>query len=264
MEVENIQPLRHTVHTVFPETVLVVDDEAIVLDVLSVALGKKNLTVRTVSRLADAVRLLETEQFGCVLVDKNLPDGTGLDLIRKVRELQPFAACMVMTGYPNAASILEALRLGAVDYLEKPFPQMSIVQEKVRAAIDRQKVAAEHAALLERVRELSAQKPQEDFRETAELAMLEQSLAVAKEDAQHALEEQRARMQGELEALNTRLDAVKYRHVRSVGALRKGATHIAILLERGGLPQALEQELRELRRELISVLDEVGESGSPG
>ena len=239
-----------------PDSVLLVDDEAIVLDVLTAALQKKRLTVKTAGRVADALALLEAEPFGCLLVDKNLPDGSGLDVIARARDVQPYCACIVITGYPNVDSILQALRLGAVDYLEKPFPQMSIVQEKVAQAIAHQRIVAEHGALAVRVQELSAQRPQEDFATTAQVALLQQALDVAKEDHQRALREVRDAAEADVAAANGRLDSVKFRHQKTLAALRNGAALLANLLDRHALPPEVERDLRELRRALTQVLDE--------
>lgn len=137
------------------ESVLVVDDESVVLDVLKVALKKAGFTVFTASRLVEGTAMVHGQKFGCALIDKNLPDGSGLDLIRLIRQRQPDCTCLVMTAYPNADSILEALKLGAVDYLEKPFPHVSIIQEKVKAAVARQRRLA---ALSNRVAEMNALK----------------------------------------------------------------------------------------------------------
>lgn len=137
------------------DSILVVDDEAIVLDVLKVALKKAGFTVFTASRMVDGLALAKGQKFSCALIDKNLPDGSGLDLIKQIRAKHPDCTCLVMTAYPNADSILEALKLGAVDYLEKPFPHVSIIQEKVKAAVDRQRRLA---ALSARVAEMHALK----------------------------------------------------------------------------------------------------------
>ncbi|MFT3714341.1 MAG: response regulator [Archangium sp.] len=137
------------------DSILVVDDEAIVLDVLKVALKKAGFTVFTASRMVDGLALAKGQKFSCALIDKNLPDGSGLDLIKQIRQKHPDCTCLVMTAYPNADSILEALKLGAVDYLEKPFPHVSIIQEKVKAAVDR---ARRLAALSARVAEMHALK----------------------------------------------------------------------------------------------------------
>lgn len=240
---------------VLPDTVLLVDDEPIVLDVLTQALAKKELTVTAATRVSEAAELLRTRTFGCMLVDKNLPDGDGIGLIRLARELQPYCACIVMTGYPNVASIVEALRLGAVDYLEKPFPQLSIVQEKVRASLDRQKLVAERDLLHQRIRALQQQRP-EAFRDSGELLMLQQAFEVAKENAARALSDLRAARDRDVEALTARLDTVKARYGKMLHALRDASGELHATLEAGGLPPEVEQQLREIRRKLTAALDE--------
>lgn len=170
------------------DSILVVDDEAIVLDVLKVALKKAGFTVFTATRMVEATALVHGQRFSCALVDKNLPDGSGLDLIKLVRQKQPDCTCLVMTAYPNADSILEALKLGAVDYLEKPFPHLSIVQEKVKAAVDRQRRLATLAA---RVSEMQAQQLMEG---------------------------------GEEGQLQSRLDALQFRYQRALTLLREVKT----------------------------------------
>lgn len=184
-----------------PDTVLVVDDEPLVLDVLAEALKKKGFTVRTAGTFAAGLALLRAERFGCLLADKNLPDGSGLDLIRAMRETQPDAACLVMTGYPNAESILHALRLGAVDYLEKPFPHLAIVLEKVRTAMDHQRLLAERADLHERVKALAAAHP------VGPPELLAQRAAAEK-------------AQAEVDALSGQLDGVRFRLQRASTLLR--------------------------------------------
>jgi|APLak6261679142_1056127.scaffolds.fasta_scaffold00015_128 DNA-binding NtrC family response regulator len=170
------------------DSILVVDDEAIVLDVLKVALKKAGFQVLTATRLVEGTAMLHGQRFSCALIDKNLPDGSGLELIRLIRQKQPDCTCLVMTAYPNAESILEALKLGAVDYLEKPFPHVTIIQEKVKAAVDRQRRLA---ALSARVAEMQALKAASD--------------TSAAEDV----------------ALQSRFDSLHFRHQRALALLRE-------------------------------------------
>ena len=167
---------------------LVVDDEAIVLDVLKVTLKKAGFAVFTAARLVEGTAMIHNQRFSCALIDKNLPDGSGLDLIRLIRQRQPDCTCLVMTAYPNADSILEALKLGAVDYLEKPFPHVSIIQEKVKAAVDRQRRLA---SLSSRVAEMNALKAAAD--------------AVVAEEP----------------GLQSKYDALNFRHQRVLALLRE-------------------------------------------
>lgn len=234
-----------------PNSVLLIDDEPIVLDVLRIALEKKAFAVVTASRIADALTHLDTQRFGALLVDKNLPDGSGLDVIRAARVRQPFCACMMMTGYPNVTSILEALRLGAVDYLEKPFPQMSLVQEKLRAAIENQRVLQEREALIFKLQEL--QKAGNGvFERDTEVAMLQQALELAQEEKQYLSSKQ----QLELAEWQERLAAIKARHLQAIQAMRATSAALANVLDGHRVSPEIERELREARRLLSSTVDE--------
>lgn len=240
-----------------PDTVLIVDDEPIVLDVLKVALGKKGLTVKTAMRMKEALALLAAEPFGCLMVDKNLQDGTGLDLIRKVRETQPFCACLVMTGYPNVESILEALRLGAVDYLEKPFPQMSIVQEKVQKAIERQRLAAERDALVKAVQKMRAElsaRQSADFKAETELEMLQNVMQLRIDEATQALTDARARAEAERADLTTQLESLQSRNAKAIDALRIAQAGVGAILEGFHKPGEREAQLENLKRILTDAL----------
>lgn len=233
-----------------PNSVLLIDDEPIVLDVLKIALEKKAFTVVSVQRVTDAVKALETQRFGALLVDKNLPDGSGLDVIRAARSRQPFCACMMMTGYPNVTSILEALRLGAVDYLEKPFPQMSLVQEKIRTHIENQRILQEREALIVKLQELQ-RAGNGVFERDTEVAMLQQALELAQEEKQYLA----SKHQVELSESQDRFLSLKNRHVAAVQAIRATSASLANLLEGHKLPPDIEREVREARR-ILSSLDE--------
>src|SRR2546427_9233777 len=103
----------------FPSKVLVVDDESVILQLLTTALSAEKLPLRTVLTAEEAEQALAAEEFGCLLVDKNLPGMDGIELLRRTRKLQPHCACLVMTGYASIESAVEALRLGAADYVQK-------------------------------------------------------------------------------------------------------------------------------------------------
>ena len=199
------------------ESILVVDDEAIVLDVLKVALKKAGFAVFTASRIIDAQALAHGQRFACALVDKNLPDGSGLELIKMLRARQPDCTCLVMTAYPNADSILEALKLGAVDYLEKPFPHVSIIQEKVKAAVERQRRLT---ALSARVAEMHALKAANEAAAAEELM------------------------------LQARVDSLNFKHQRVMAMLREVA--LAIDTQAGD-----EAAMRKLAMKVATLLHEL-------
>lgn len=163
--------------TVFPSTVLVVDDEDVILHVMKKLLEGRGLTVITSRSGEEAEALLKTQGFGCLLTDKNMPGTDGITLIRTTRKLQPYCACLVMTGYASTDSAVEALRLGAIDYLRKPFEDLDIVALKVEAAIKHQRALCERDLLIERVGKL--QKSVQDNQIELENAKDELGKAVA-------------------------------------------------------------------------------------
>lgn len=150
------------IHTSLSATVLVVDDEEIVLEVLQAALSKHKIAVDTVKTGSDAIRRLMDKRYGCLLVDKNLPDKDGVAVISEARHLQPYCGCLVMTAYPSYESILAALRLGALDYLEKPFPDLNLVAQKVQSVLKQQWTLFERDAFAETIREMRNKIKQRD------------------------------------------------------------------------------------------------------
>ncbi|MGZ6126402.1 MAG: response regulator [Myxococcales bacterium] len=115
----------------FPSSVLVIDDEPVVLDLFQRVLAGKGLVIRTARNGEEALALIEREGFGCVLADKNLPGIDGIEIVRRIRQSQPHCACIVMTGYASTESAVEALRLGAVDYIEKPFDDLGRIADRI-------------------------------------------------------------------------------------------------------------------------------------
>ena len=140
--------MRGMTVTSFPSTVLVVDDEPAMLDVLGAALEMRALPFETTLDGEDAIARLRERGYGCLIVDQRLGEVNGLDVIAAAREPQPYCACIVITAYPSRQSVIEALRLGAIDYLEKPIKSLDLMLEQVENAIANQRNAYE----LERLR----------------------------------------------------------------------------------------------------------------
>ncbi|MBL8952273.1 MAG: response regulator [Myxococcaceae bacterium] len=229
----------------FPTQVLVVDDEQSVIDLLTVVLKKAKLSVRSATSGEDALKLLEAERFGCMLCDKNLPGRHGLDVIREAKRLQPYCACLVMTGYPTAESVLEALRLGATDYLEKPFPELGLVVQRVQSAMEHARTAFEREALVRTLREMRTRlKKTEEavFQRQTELDVFVQVLELRVEEATGALNVKTAQLQAELDALREQLKA--------------HATRAALSAQRPNLTlEEAREALENLERSLSETVD---------
>jgi CheY-like chemotaxis protein len=124
-------------------SVLVIDDEPVVLDLFQRVLGEKGLVIRLARNAEEALAMIEREEFGCVLADKNLPGLDGIEVVRRVRQSQPHCACIVMTAYASTESAVEALRLGAVDYIEKPFDDLDRIAGRIDEALRQMKAQYE-------------------------------------------------------------------------------------------------------------------------
>ncbi len=139
-----------------PSSVLVIDDEPVVLDLFQRVLAGKGLVIRTARNGEEALALIAQEGFGCVLADKNLPGIDGIEIVRRIRQAQPHCACIVMTAYASTESAVEALRLGAVDYIEKPFDDLGRIADRIDDLVKQMKGQFEGRARLRLVESGSA------------------------------------------------------------------------------------------------------------
>lgn len=153
-----------------PERVLLVDDDLAVLRVVERALVRASMSVAAASSGEDALKLLTRDRFDAALIDKNLQGIDGVEVIRHARIRQPHCACILMTGLPSLPSAIEALRLGALDYVQKPSPEFDVIADRVRAAVGtaREVATAHHVAALRKELET---KEQLLSRQTVEIAV---------------------------------------------------------------------------------------------
>jgi signal transduction histidine kinase len=102
-------------------TILFVDDEEMVRNLLSRALRSDKHTVVTVGTKKEAFEQLSQTRFQLLIVDKNLPDGSGLSIIEGARNMGLDAEAIVITGYSDTESAIQAVALGVFRYVRKPF-----------------------------------------------------------------------------------------------------------------------------------------------
>jgi two-component system response regulator HydG len=101
-------------------TVLVVDDRSNMLRLMQKVL-RRDVRVVTTERGMEAIRLLETERPAVVLCDLKMPDVDGLEVLRATKQLRPGTEFILMTAHGSVSTAVDAMRLGAYDYLTKPF-----------------------------------------------------------------------------------------------------------------------------------------------
>ncbi len=126
--------------------ILVVDDEESMREMLSIALRKEGFDVQTAATRADAAVALAKAPVDVVVTDLRLPDGDGVEVLRHVKAASPETVVIMMTAYGTAESAVAALKLGAHDYLIKPFDieELKIV---VRNALERERLSEENRLL---------------------------------------------------------------------------------------------------------------------
>ncbi|GBE01949.1 cell cycle response regulator CtrA [bacterium BMS3Bbin06] len=101
--------------------IIVLDDDPAVTLSCKRILGAEGFNITTVSRGEDAVRQLEKEEYELLITDIRLPDVSGIEVVKEARVIQPNTDVVVITGYPTLEDAKESIRLGAFEYIEKPF-----------------------------------------------------------------------------------------------------------------------------------------------
>ena len=108
-------------------TLLIVEDDKSFLQRLARALESRGFAVKTAETVADGLMEVETAPPAYAVVDMRLGDGNGLDVISALKQRRPDARGLVLTGYGNIATAVNAVKLGAVDYLAKPVDADDVV-----------------------------------------------------------------------------------------------------------------------------------------
>ena len=101
--------------------ILVVDDEKAMLLALRGVLGREGYQVETASSGEAALPLIETGDFHVVITDLNLRGVTGMQVLEHARKIDPDLAVIMITAYGSEKIAVQAMKLGAVDYVPKPF-----------------------------------------------------------------------------------------------------------------------------------------------
>ena len=120
---------------------VVVDDEQGILDVVSRFARRTGFDVIACSGGRDAIAQMQTRRADVAMVDLRMPDIGGLDVIRAIRETDPNCQTVLMTGYATVDTAVEAIKLGAMDYLSKPldFGRLEQLLSSIRDEIERRR-----------------------------------------------------------------------------------------------------------------------------
>ncbi len=117
---------------------LIADDEIPLRNNLQEIFAGHGYHVDVASDGAEALRRIEEERYSLVITDMKMPKASGLDVLARARGKDETTLVMVMTAYADVPSAVEAMRLGAYDYIQKPF-QLEELELKVMRAFDHQR-----------------------------------------------------------------------------------------------------------------------------
>lgn len=132
------------------ERILIVDDEPNITGAFSSLLGDEGYETRTAATAEEALRQCEEQRFDLILLDLNLPGLSGVDFLRRLSDWPTPPVVLVVSGQSDIQTALDAVRLGAADYLEKPVQPEKLIAG-VRAALMLSAARRQQAVILEEI-----------------------------------------------------------------------------------------------------------------
>lgn len=115
------------------EKVLLVDDEQEFTQVLSERMGSRGLQVEAVDNGRAAIRKIKQETYDAIILDMVMPGMDGMETLKHIRELNPDIQIILLTGHATLEKGVEAVKLGALDFLEKP-ADIQKLMDKIKEA----------------------------------------------------------------------------------------------------------------------------------
>jgi DNA-binding NtrC family response regulator len=128
-----------------PTKVLLVDDEKDFLEVLGERMTIRGMDVSTTASAAEALKITENQSFDAIVVDLMMPEMDGLELLQSIKAKNPELQVILLTGQGSIEKGVEAMRLGAMDFIEKPADLESLT-EKIKKAQARKMILVERKA----------------------------------------------------------------------------------------------------------------------
>ncbi|MBW1801507.1 MAG: response regulator [Deltaproteobacteria bacterium] len=110
-----------------PLRVLVIDDERVICDACELILVEKGHRVDRCMDGETGIMAIEGGTYDVILLDMKLPDIDGMEILKTIREKMPATCVIVMSGYSTMSNAVQAMKLGAVDYLAKPFTDDELI-----------------------------------------------------------------------------------------------------------------------------------------
>jgi DNA-binding NtrC family response regulator len=124
------------------EKVLLVDDEQDFLDSLAERMRARGMDVSTTTSAEEAIKKAEAESFDAIVLDLMMPEMDGIEVLQAIKRKRPDVGIILLTGYATLDKGIEAMKLGAMDFVEKP-ADLKVLSEKIKKARAQKMVLAE-------------------------------------------------------------------------------------------------------------------------
>ncbi len=115
------------------ERVLLVDDEKEFLEIMSERMKARDIEVTTATSAQQALEIIEKESFDAIILDFQMPGMDGMDALKAIKAKKPELQIILLTGYATIEKGVEAMKIGATDFIEKP-ADLEVLSEKIKNA----------------------------------------------------------------------------------------------------------------------------------
>jgi len=133
-----------------PAKILVVDDEDSMCNFMEIMLSKDGYSVETTTSGGEAISLLKGKNYDLVIADLNMPEMSGIDVLRGIKSFKKEQEIIMMTAFASVDTAIEAMKLGAADYITKPF-KVDEIKLAIEKSINRKKLLDENSSLKRRL-----------------------------------------------------------------------------------------------------------------
>jgi len=115
------------------EKVLLVDDEKDFIEALGERMENRGMNVSTTTSAKDAIRMVEEETYDAIVLDLQMPEMDGMEALKAIKKINPDMQVILLTGHATVEKGIEAMKLGAMDLIEKP-ADIETIAEKIKKA----------------------------------------------------------------------------------------------------------------------------------
>jgi len=115
------------------EKVLLVDDEKDFIEALGERMGNRGMNVSTTTSAKDALKKVEEEPYDAIILDLQMPEMDGIEALKAIKKKNPDMQVILLTGHATVEKGIEAMKLGAMDLIEKP-ADIETIAEKIKKA----------------------------------------------------------------------------------------------------------------------------------